>query len=53
MKKFGIIICLLTVLTTWCKASMYRIYQTEDGLSHNSVWAVMQDSRGHHVVRHQ
>lgn len=46
MKKFGIIICLLTVLTTWCKASMYRIYQTEDGLSHNSVWAVMQDSRG-------
>lgn len=24
----------------------FRSYQVEDGLSHNSVWAVMQDSRG-------
>lgn len=28
------------------RASIYRTYRTEDGLSHNSVWAVMQDSRG-------
>lgn len=27
-------------------ASYFRSYQVEDGLSHNSVWAVMQDSRG-------
>lgn len=27
-------------------ASLYRNYQVEDGLSHNSVWAVMQDKQG-------
>ena len=27
-------------------ASLYRSYQVEDGLSHNSVWAVMQDKQG-------
>lgn len=27
-------------------ATLYCSYQTEDGLSHNSVWTVIQDSRG-------
>lgn len=27
-------------------ASLYRSYQTDDGLSHNSVWVAMQDNRG-------
>lgn len=44
-----ILISTLTILLgSWlgCQASLYRTYQTENGLSHNSVWAVMQDSRG-------
>ena len=28
------------------RAYHFRSYQVEDGLSHNSVWAVMQDSKG-------
>ena len=26
---------------------LFRSYQVEDGLSHSSVWAVMEDSRGY------
>lgn len=33
-------------MTLHAAASLYRSYQTDDGLSHNGVWAVMQDSRG-------
>lgn len=38
----GLIVCLFFEVA----ASLYRTYQTDDGLSHNSVWATMQDSRG-------
>lgn len=47
MKKLVLIFLTLLGLTTVCNASLYRTYQTGDGLSHNSVWAVMQDSRGY------
>lgn len=46
MKKLAFIILSLLSLTFICRGSIYRTYQTGDGLSHNSVWAVMQDSRG-------
>ena len=51
LKKIGTMKRLFTVLFTllllesaW--ASLYRNYQVEDGLSHNSVWTVMQDKQG-------
>lgn len=45
MKK--LLVILLGLLTMEpCSADLYRVYQTNDGLSHNSVWAVMQDSQG-------
>lgn len=47
MKRLISIIIALTGIFTLCQASLYRNYQTGDGLSHNSVWAVMQDSRGY------
>lgn len=46
MKKAVIIILSLFMIALDAGASLYRSYQTQDGLSHNSVWAVMQDSRG-------
>lgn len=46
MKRLLLTICILMTLGICCQASLYRTYQTDDGLSHNSVWAVMQDSRG-------
>lgn len=46
MKRLGTIILILMALSFGSRASLYRTYQTDDGLSHNSVWAVMQDSRG-------
>lgn len=46
MKKFYITILLFLLDALLASASLYRTYQTEHGLSHNSVWAVMQDSRG-------
>ena len=46
MKKLLFILLSLLSLTSVCQGSIYRTYQTGDGLSHNSVWAVMQDSRG-------
>lgn len=45
MKRL-ILLILISIFFLSGKASLYRTYQTEDGLSHNSVWAVMQDSRG-------
>lgn len=46
MKRTLILFIALLVLSLSARASLYRSYQTHDGLSHNSVWAVMQDSRG-------
>ena len=40
-----IIFALLSSISA--KASIYRNYYVEDGLSHNSVWAVMQDRQGY------
>lgn len=47
VKKLTLIIAATLLATTAAQASLYRNYQTGDGLSHNSVWAVMQDSRGY------
>lgn len=47
MKNLTLLILCLLGFTPVCRASIYRTYQTGDGLSHNSVWAVMQDSRGY------
>jgi len=46
MKKLLLSVILCIGATLFAAASLYRSYQTDDGLSHNSVWAVMQDSRG-------
>lgn len=46
MKRLIIAFLLCTGAALAAVASLYRSYQTDDGLSHNSVWAVMQDSRG-------
>ena len=46
MKKLLFILAFFLSLTSVCRGSIFRTYQTGDGLSHNSVWAVMQDSRG-------
>ena len=46
MKKLITILIALTAIVPLSRASLYRTYQVEEGLSHNSVWAVMQDSRG-------
>lgn len=46
MKKLTFILIGIIATFVGAQASLYRTYQTEDGLSHNSVWAVMQDSRG-------
>ena len=45
-KRLFIVTCLFMLAVITGQASLYRIYQTCDGLSHNSVWAVMQDSEG-------
>ncbi|MFV0471809.1 MAG: two-component regulator propeller domain-containing protein [Paludibacteraceae bacterium] len=44
MKHVFILLLFLSVFTL--QASYFRNYQTEDGLSHNSVWTVMQDDKG-------
>ena len=48
MKNLKIILSILLCLPAIfnAEASLYRTYQTGDGLSHNSVWAVMQDRQG-------
>jgi signal transduction histidine kinase/ligand-binding sensor domain-containing protein/AraC-like DNA-binding protein/ActR/RegA family two-component response regulator len=45
MKQLVIIIIAIFAALS-ANAYYFRSYQVEDGLSHNSVWAVMQDSRG-------
>lgn len=47
MKKFYILLVLVLLLSHSVRASLYRNYYTEDGLSHNCVWAVLQDHRGY------
>ena len=47
MKKLLLLILFLIPTILLTKGSLYRTYQTEDGLSHNSVWSVMQDSKGY------
>ncbi len=46
MKKLILTFIIIAFMTLHAAASLYRSYQTDDGLSHNGVWAVMQDSRG-------
>ena len=46
MKKQILTFIIIAFMTLHAAASLYRSYQTDDGLSHNGVWAVMQDSRG-------
>ena len=46
IKRLFVFISFLTLGVISTRASLYRIYQTSNGLSHNSVWAVMQDSEG-------
>lgn len=45
MKKFVLALLLLWIALP-IRASYSRNYQMEDGLSHNSVWTIMQDSEG-------
>ncbi|MDR1120781.1 MAG: response regulator [Dysgonamonadaceae bacterium] len=45
MKQYFFII-LMQVFILPVEAFYFRSYQVEDGLSHNSVWSVMQDRRG-------
>lgn len=45
MKRF-VFVQFIILFTTSLQAYYFRSYQVEDGLSHNSVWTVMQDSRG-------
>ena len=46
MKRFFFIQCIVVLFAFSAQAYYFRSYQVQDGLSHNSVWAVMQDSRG-------
>lgn len=46
MKNLVLTFLILLLPVISAGASLYRNYQTSDGLSHNSVWAAMQDSRG-------
>lgn len=46
MKKSVILFVTLCAFTISSKAYYFRSYQVEDGLSHNNVWAVMQDTKG-------
>jgi signal transduction histidine kinase/ligand-binding sensor domain-containing protein/DNA-binding NarL/FixJ family response regulator len=46
MKQFTLLFLFLFSLLLSIHASYFKSYQVEDGLSHNCVWAVMQDSRG-------
>lgn len=47
MKRFLFILqCIIVLFASSAQAYYFRSYQMQDGLSHNSVWAVMQDSRG-------
>ena len=46
MKRHIPIVFLFSLLALPAGASFFRNYQVEDGLSHNSVWTVMQDNKG-------
>ncbi|MDR1341637.1 MAG: response regulator [Prevotellaceae bacterium] len=46
MRIFTLIFLSLLSSLFSAKAHYFRSYKVEDGLSHNSVWAVMQDSHG-------
>ena len=46
IKRLLIVTYLFMLAVISGQASLYRIYQTSNGLSHNSVWAVIQDSEG-------
>lgn len=47
MKRIILLLNLLLLVGIESTASIYRNYYVEDGLSHNSVWAVMQDRQGY------
>ncbi|MDR0412482.1 MAG: response regulator [Dysgonamonadaceae bacterium] len=46
MKRLVSVLTILLSITVSGYAYYFRSYQVENGLAHNSVWAVMQDSRG-------
>jgi len=46
MKQSTLLFLFLFSLLLPIQASYFKSYQVEDGLSHNCVWAVLQDSRG-------
>jgi signal transduction histidine kinase/ligand-binding sensor domain-containing protein/DNA-binding response OmpR family regulator len=46
MKRFISMLTICLSITVSSYAYYFRSYQVENGLAHNSVWAVMQDSRG-------
>lgn len=47
MKRIILLLNLWLLIGMESMASIYRNYYVEDGLSHNSVWAVMQDRQGY------
>ena len=46
MKRLTLILLIIISITAPVHAYYFRSYQIEEGLSNNSVWAVMQDSKG-------
>lgn len=46
MKQLGLLLLYTSLLWTPAHAYHFRSYQVEDGLSHNSIWAIIQDSKG-------
>lgn len=46
VKKLFLILILLFIFLAPSRAYFFRSYQVEDGLSHNCIWTVMQDSHG-------
>ena len=46
MKRFFLLFAFSALWICMGQASLFRNYQQEDGLSHNSVWTVLQDSEG-------
>ena len=46
MQRTLILLPIFLLIIMACYGSNFRNYQVDDGLSHNSVWYVMQDSDG-------
>ncbi|MDR2627015.1 MAG: hybrid sensor histidine kinase/response regulator, partial [Dysgonamonadaceae bacterium] len=46
IKQCILLILFISYFLLPARALYFKSYQVEDGLSHNSVWAVMQDSKG-------